>query len=567
MLDINYYQNSNHYLAIFSSVIFLLHPANAETVNYIIARSDIISTLFILLAFVLYQYSSFSRKYYLYMFAILLGALAKPTAIMFTPILFVYILFFEKKMSLIALFKTKGIKQFFKILVSLFIPLVLSVLVYLFIDFKTPDTWVPGGNSVYNYLITQPLVIVHYVFNFFVPIGLSADTDWTVLESVFSFKFLFGFVFLILLLIIAFISSKAKEYKPISFGILWFLIALLPTSSVIPLSEVLNDHRTFFPYIGLIISIIWTLKIVFYKLFNSSKTKKIVFVGLSFIVLILFCYGTFQRNEVWHDKGSLWKDVTIKSPKNGRGMMNYGLELMRTGDYENAEIYYQKALKLSPNYSYIHINLAILKEALKQDVDAEKYFIKAIQLSPNQYNSYSFYGRFLYNQKRFNEAIYNLNKSIEYSKHNIDAYIYLMYSYEAQKAWDKTIETANKILALDKSKKYVYTIIEHAKQEKQKFKDYILNVEKNPSTEAYLELSLQFYNNKNYKKCIEAAEKALDINPNYYYALNNICSAYNQLKEYEKAIEACKKALILNPEYNLAKGNLDYAVDKLKSKN
>ncbi len=566
LLNNNFQQETNHYLAIFSSIIFLLHPANAETVNYIIARSDIISTLFILLAFVIYQYSSFSRKYYLYMLAILIGALAKPTAIMFAPILFVYILFFEKKMSLFDLLKTKGIKQFFKILAYIFIPLVLSAFIYLFIDFKTPDTWVPGGNSVFSYLITQPLVIAHYIFNFFIPIDLSADTDWTVLESIFSLKFLFGFIFLIALLIIAFLCSKTKEYKPISFGILWFLIALLPTSSFIPLSEVLNDHRTFFPYIGLIISVVWILKIVFYKFLNSSKTKKIVFVGLSFIVLILFSYGTFQRNEVWHDKGTLWKDVTIKSPKNGRGMMNYGLELMRTGDYANAEIYYQKALNLSPNYSYLYINYAILKEVLKQNDEAEKYFLKAIQLSPNHYNSYSFYGRFLYNQKRYNEAIYNLNKSIEFSKNNIDAYNFLMYSYEAQKDWDKTISTANKILALDKSKNYVNTVIEHAKQEKQKFNDYVLNVEKNPSAEAYLELSLQYYNNKNYKKCIAAAEKALVINPKYYFALNNICSAYNQLKEYKKAIKACKEALVLNPEYKLAKGNLDYAVDKLKSK-
>src|SRR5690606_19319473 len=86
---------------------------------------------------------------------------------------------------------------------------------------------------------------------------------------------------------------------------------------------------------------------------------------LLFLVLFLSAnaYGVYQRNKVWKDDLSLWKDVTLKSPKNGRGLMNYGLALMARADYAGAERYFEKALVLNPNYGTLHINLGILKAA------------------------------------------------------------------------------------------------------------------------------------------------------------------------------------------------------------
>src|ERR1700761_6923018 len=78
---------TNNSLAIYAALIgatwYLLHPAIAETVNYIIARADIQSTLCVVLAFILYIYSPFCRKTHLYNIAIVIGTLAKPPSVMF----------------------------------------------------------------------------------------------------------------------------------------------------------------------------------------------------------------------------------------------------------------------------------------------------------------------------------------------------------------------------------------------------------------------------------------------------------------------------------------------------
>jgi protein O-mannosyl-transferase len=78
----------------------MLHPAMAETVNYVIARSDVQSTFFLVLSFILYTYSAFCRKTFLYLLPLALGALAKPTTVMFAPLLLLYILMIEENQSL-----------------------------------------------------------------------------------------------------------------------------------------------------------------------------------------------------------------------------------------------------------------------------------------------------------------------------------------------------------------------------------------------------------------------------------------------------------------------------------
>jgi len=53
---------------------------------------------------------------------------------------------------------------------------------------------------------------------------------------------------------------------------------------------------------------------------------------------------------VWHNEETLWYDVTLKSPQNGRGLMNYGLTQMEKGDYVRALNYFTRALEFSPDY-------------------------------------------------------------------------------------------------------------------------------------------------------------------------------------------------------------------------
>ena len=396
-----------------------------------------------------------------------------------------------------------------------------------------PSTFAPGGTSQYEYLITQPMVMVHYMVTFIIPYNLSADTDWTVYTTIFDYRALTGIFIIAGLFYLALKASKNKETRLFSFGILWFFISLLPTSSFIPFSEVLNDHRCFIPYIGLTISFVfginYLLQKFLYKFYNKQTFKYIIYLGI-FVFLTANVYGVRQRNKVWSTELSLWKDVTIKSPMNGRGLMNYGLSLMAKGDFVNAENYFNKSLLLNPNYGILHINLGVVKNAIGNKTEAENHFKKAIILNPNGHTHLYFYSHFLYSEGRLKEAKPLLNRALEISP-----------TYSDAKSLLNTIkinETQN---------------------------DVPNEINKKIISNAYLNLSLEHYNSGDFLACIEAAQKSNEIIPNCG-AFNNICSAYNQLEEYDKAILACNEALKIDKDNNLAKGNLNVAISNSRHK-
>lgn len=76
---------------------------------------------------------------------------------------------------------------------------------------------------------------------------------------------------------------------------------------------------------------------------------------------------------------------------------------------------------------------------------------------------------------------------------------------------------------------------------------------------ASLNLSLEFYNQGRFGDSIDAARRALTLNPDYAKAYNNLAAAYAALRRWDDAILAASQAVRLNPDFQLAKNNLAWA--------
>jgi hypothetical protein len=267
----------------------------------------------------------------------------------------------------------------------------------------TPRSWVAGAASAQNYFITQPYVTLLYLKTFFWPAGLSADYDLNPLTTTDDARFWVGFSFSVFFLALVIAAALWKKTRVIGFGLLWFVIALLPTS-LFPLAEVMNDHRTFLPYVGLVIAMAGAASLLVPRFSVRTTLTKIAVAGAVMLLLCASGYATYERNKVWKDEESLWHDVVTKSPQNGRGLMNYGLTLMAKGDYQGALDYFHRAQVLTPQYSFLLINLAIAEDATKQSELAEQHFREALRLAPGLPDAYSFYARFLLAHSRPAEA-------------------------------------------------------------------------------------------------------------------------------------------------------------------
>ena len=318
-------------------------------------------------------------------------------------------------------------------------------------------------------------------------------------------------------------AAVFKKTRLIGFGLLWFLITLLPTS-LFPLAEVMNDHRTFLPYIGLVIAIAGAASLLVARLDRQPSWAKIAAACAVVLFLCASAYATFQRNKVWKTEETLWHDVVSKSPRNGRGLMNYGNTLMAKGDYAGALDYFHRAQQLTPQYSFLLINLAIAEDATKQSAAAEQHFKDALRLAPASPDSYTYYARYLLAHSRAQEARAFLRIALELSPTDL---------------------TARELIAQTDAQ----TINEPAMQ----------------TPESYLALSLRLYGDGRYIESIAACRVALDLRPGYAEAWNNIGAAYNKLGRYEEAAAACEEALRLKPDFELARNNLQYAREMARS--
>jgi len=422
IFDLSRADRWNHWFALLATAFFMQHTANAETINYIIMRSDSFSTLMIVASFILY-FDQQARKLRLHYITFFLGLGTKATGFIFAPLLAAYILLFEEQMPLWGPLIKKNFHSTIKFVIKSAPIMLIAVCVFYFERkvFKhgnpAPSSGLGLSKSFY-YFATQWHVVAHYLGNFVLPLDLSVDTDFSLVTELLQRKILLSLALLMTIAGVGIHASRKQETRPIAFGIIWFFLALAPTSSIFPFGQIANDHRTFFPYIGLVMAAAWWIALRVMAIRDSTSASMIILPAITSLYLLVICfhaYGTYQRNIVWGSAESLWKDATIKAPNNARVHLNYGLALMERGDYDEALIYYNKALALMPNWSYIHINMGILKNAMGKPEEGEEHFKKALQYHTLNPNSYYYYAVFLDKHSRSAEALDLIERGLKIS--------------------------------------------------------------------------------------------------------------------------------------------------------
>lgn len=531
--------------ALFVTAVFALHPVSAETVNYIIQRGDLYATLGIVAA--LWMYVAFPRLRVtgLYLVPFALGALAKATALVFPLILVLYVWMYEEK-------------RWGKLAVRLAPTAAAAVLLGMWIGRMTGASYQPGGFAPGLYRATQGYVTWHYFSSFFLPTGLTADTDMTVAGGYSDPRVFGGVVFLALFVAAVWFAARASAWRGVAFGLAWFAVALIPTA-VVPLAEVANDHRMFMAFPGLCIALGVALQNVL-GLRMTSPSVRYPALAAGLVVLSAAAFATRERNEVWRTEETLWKDVTVNSPRNGRGLMNYGLTLMARGDIKGALDYFERAALINPQYPVLEINRAIAKGALGRGAEAEVHFKNAIRWSPAQSMGYFYYARWLVEQKRLADAEPFLAVALKLNPNDFLARALLQQVYAGRQKWSELRELVQETLRIapgEPSALHFKMVLEASERASQAV---AAKTSEAGTPEAFVELSLAHFRAGRYMECVRAAEKALALRPNYAEAYNNIAAGYNALKMWDKGIAAATQAIQLRPEWDLPRNNLAHAM-------
>jgi len=482
--------------------IYALHPVCAETVNYIVQRGDLLSTLGVVLALVIYVRWPAQRRFGLYLIPFVLAALVKPPALVFPALLAAYLALFDRKTSIAR---------------SVAPSVAVTIALAWWLSQMTPPTATTGAADAARYLWTQPYVAARYFLMFFVPAGLSADNDWGLVSGPSDSRALIGLAFVAALAWAMWRLRLVEATKPIAYGLIWFVLTLLPTS-LTPLAEVANDHRMFFPFVGLSLAATVAAALVLARLAASRSRFAIGAVAIA-VILLAESAAVYARNEVWRTDEALWRDVVEKSPGNGRGWMNYGLTLMSRADYQGASDAFNRALPLTPNYHLLEINMGLASGGLKQPAEAERHFLRAISLEPLDWRSHRYYAGWLSGAGR-----------------PADALAHARIARELNPADLNVVPIEQGVARVDGTPEY------------------------------HLARSLAEYRMGRFAESIASARRALALRPGYAEAWNNVAAGHIALRQWDQGIAACEEALRLNPSLQIARNNLNFARQQVQKR-
>jgi tetratricopeptide (TPR) repeat protein len=547
----------NGYLALFAASLFCLHTVNTETMNLMHARSEILSALGLVGAFLVYFGMPRLRRTGIYLFPVILGALAKTPAVLFGPLLFVWA-YLEPAKSARTVRAEKPTDRLRVALLAAAPAILLAAVLYIFIEkIMAPPAQTYGGGDRYQYALTQTWVWVHYLRLFVLPTGLTADTDLGLFTTLADPRVFAGLAVIALLAVIGVVCARSRRAWPVAFGLAWFALGLTPTSTILPLAEPMNEHRIFLPYIGLILAVVWGARLAAENLTARSRLGTPVREGIAAAlcggILLGHAAGVHARNETWRTSETLWSDVTTKSPGNGRAWMNYGLVFMERGEFTRAKECYERAEKLTPDYSYLLVNIGILEGAMDRPVEAERRFLRALELQPALPSSHYYYARWLVGQGRAPAAIHHLEETIRLSPAHEEARRYLLDLRAAQGSEDVVRRLARDYAAAfpDDLRSRVYPAGG-------------IPMPLHPATyDTYFQHGVRLGTKKEYVDSALAYRAALQLNPTSTDALNNLGWTLGTMGFYKEAVPFLEEAVRLKPDSKLARNNLAWVKSRI----
>jgi len=300
ILDRAYLHWSNKYMALVAALWCCVHFANAETFIEISSRASLLATLGVVGSFLLYGRFPAWRPSQAYLLPMMIGTLAHPLGVLFAPLLLVYGLLFEKRLSCREMFSAKAWPKVRHALGKTLPAFFTGMGLLLFLDSVTPFQSTAGGLGV-EALLIQPVLWLDYLQRFIIPIGVSHDMAWPVSHSLVDIRFFGGIICAVLLVRLMWVCSRKKELRPIAFGIMWFILGVFSLGNSGNPKTGWFQPQVLFPFLGLMLGMMaWIAYHLRHwrRCFPQRFSLMIPVVILSgVLVLGVHAIGTYKLHE------------------------------------------------------------------------------------------------------------------------------------------------------------------------------------------------------------------------------------------------------------------------------
>ncbi len=373
--------------SVWASLIFLAHPVQVESVAWIAERKNLLSFFFFSLSFLTYMRGG-TRTFSLFLF--LLACLAKPSVVILPLLLILYdVSFTRKQIKNIVLDKAP----------YFIISLVFAILTVLSNSRGGGLREHPEHNPI-NTVFSMIVVFKEYMVKLLFPINLNIWYPNQIYKSLLEPQ-----VFISVLVVAGYIWLVKWSYsnqRVAFFGLVWFPIALLPVSHIIPIPQMMADRYLYVSGVGLLIAL---------TAMAPELIKGKAFLALA--VILILSILSLTRTQVYQDDLHLWQDSVSKNPHHTRSMMFLGISYWGKGEPERALEKLKQARILEPENNMAALYSAHIYAELEEWGQAENLYRELIQKNPKDQKYYTHLAVFLGNRNQIEESLNLLNHALQ----------------------------------------------------------------------------------------------------------------------------------------------------------
>jgi tetratricopeptide (TPR) repeat protein len=578
--------DSRSFIALFSALLFVSHPLQTQAVTYVVQRFASLATFFYLLSLVMYIKGRlviekrddaggglFSGPSLLFYLLSLISAVCamKTKEMAFTLPLVIALYEF--------IFFTSPLKKRLLFLVLVLLTLIIVPMSVLHSDRPLQEilsdlseqTRVQTQMSRWEYLATEMRVIVTYIRLIFLPINQNLDYDYPVYHSLFTPPVFLSFLFLLSIFGLGIYllfrrmkndgRSTSVHYRLIGFGVLWFFITLSVESSIIPIVDVIFEHRLYLPLAGAFIGLTTGILI-------AAKTLSIERIVIPTLALVTIALSglTYARNTVWRDGISLWQDVVEKSPNKARPYYELGLAYVSQGQLDKATAQFQTAVRLKPDYVGAHNNLGVAYKSQGQLNRAIAEYQTALRLKPDNAEARNNLGAAYASQGQLDRAIAEYQAALRLKPDYAEAHYNLGIVYESQGQLDRAIAEYQAALRLKPDYAEAHNnlgiVYESQGQLDKTITEYQAALRLKPDyAGAHYNLGLAYASHGQLDRATAEFQAAVRLKPDYVEAHYNLGLAYASQGQLDRATAEFQTALRLKPDYLKSHYNLGLAYE------
>jgi tetratricopeptide (TPR) repeat protein len=295
------------------------------------------------------------------------------------------------------------------------------------------------GFTPWQYLLTQFGVVLHYLRLTVFPAGLCFDYDWPLARSPWSAGVLLPFACLSALAAAACLSVRRRPL--FAFAVLWTFLLLAPTSSFMPIADVIAERRMYLALAGpALLAAAWAWQGATWLCGRYSRLfrrRAAVYVLVLAGPALALSVTTAARARLWADPLALHLHDVAEAPGNPRLWMNLGvvyIGLDRVADAHaalaRARLLYdqQRSLHAIPRVdAFIAYNFGVVLYGEGRDAEATAELDRALAVGGEYYalapKALFVLGEIAARQRRWPEAAAHYRAALSHDPSDQAAYL------------------------------------------------------------------------------------------------------------------------------------------------